>query len=553
MANDAVTPRLNTPNDEQKWALIEQLLRGEIGQERVCAEHALSHSELEEWLRDYRRAARRALDDEMAAALSARGLGFDPTPSSEFSGSVEGMALAELIQTLHYGRKDAMIRVEHDGQQSFLWCTDGEIIDARSGGLSGNAAVHRLLALRHGRFQADFAPVVREPQIDTSTQALLLESAKHFDECRPIRDQLGDTRALYVPSERPLESAELDADEQELLAAFAPGRSIDQVVSVSRWPDLEALERVARLVEQKFLTLEPHVGSERQASPAISSPRPSVELSVRPLAASLGARVPGPSSRGLPRWASAVAGAVVVSAAFAVGYWSARRSASAARASAAIRISLPEAEPSRACPRGMALIHGGPSFAAAAGGEFGVTSPVSVRSPELASYCIERGEVSVADFAACVASGTCSPPLPEPLPRAAKPVSVGEPGLRCNASLPGREREPINCISFAQAERYCAWRGARLPTEAEWLRAAAVGAELTLAPGLAEWTSDRVGYRPELAGASAASGDLQVVLGGAREAFEGTALVRPVRTAMPASASARRIGFRCATHAVVSG
>lgn len=72
-------------------------------------------------------------------------------------------------------------------------------------------------------------------------------------------------------------------------------------------------------------------------------------------------------------------------------------------------------------------------------------------------FWLDRTEVTVGAYQACVAAGTCA------LPARTSPYctfGLGDPAL------------PISCVKHASAVAFCASRGARLPTEAEWELAA---------------------------------------------------------------------------------
>jgi formylglycine-generating enzyme required for sulfatase activity len=92
------------------------------------------------------------------------------------------------------------------------------------------------------------------------------------------------------------------------------------------------------------------------------------------------------------------------------------------------------------------------------------------RRVQVAAFAIGRTEVSVARYRRCVEAGACSA---EGL---GVPVKDGEPrpewSVQCNWGRAGREDHPINCIDWSQADAYCRWVGGRLPSEAEWEKAA---------------------------------------------------------------------------------
>jgi eukaryotic-like serine/threonine-protein kinase len=122
-------------------------------------------------------------------------------------------------------------------------------------------------------------------------------------------------------------------------------------------------------------------------------------------------------------------------------------------------------EPVGPCPRGMAIIPGGRFFM---GSDDDQPAERPAHHVTLNSYCIDALEVTVDDYKACAERGDCR--------RASTTnewggVSASDhknfDGL-CNIRDAGRGRHPINCVDWDMATQYCAARGARLPTEAEW-------------------------------------------------------------------------------------
>ena len=97
--------------------------------------------------------------------------------------------------------------------------------------------------------------------------------------------------------------------------------------------------------------------------------------------------------------------------------------------------------------------------AANLGGTFSDHSPP--HAVDLSSYFIDAYEVTVSRFRACVSDGACDPP------------SATGAGCTFDAQPSSADSLPVNCVLYATAVAFCKWDGGRrLPTEAEWERAA---------------------------------------------------------------------------------
>jgi eukaryotic-like serine/threonine-protein kinase len=105
-----------------------------------------------------------------------------------------------------------------------------------------------------------------------------------------------------------------------------------------------------------------------------------------------------------------------------------------------------------------------PATCLSLGGRSGFPDERPAHTVCLDAFALDRTEVTVAAYARCLAAGKCTAPIAH---------VPGRPTRRhCTHGRLGAEQHPVNCVTWEQARTYCAWAGGRLPTEAEWERAA---------------------------------------------------------------------------------
>ncbi len=121
-------------------------------------------------------------------------------------------------------------------------------------------------------------------------------------------------------------------------------------------------------------------------------------------------------------------------------------------------VSVAQAPPTpTALPASMVLVPAGPFEM----GSDGKGDEEPVHTVTLDAFHIDQYEVTNVQYAACVDAGVCEPPLDT--------SSSTRDSYYGNAEY---NDYPVIYVSWNQAKTYCEWRGVRLPTEAEWEKAA---------------------------------------------------------------------------------
>ncbi len=212
------------------------------------------------------------------------------------------------------------------------------------------------------------------------------------------------------------------------------------------------------------------------ATPAAASPASGTVTSAGPAEGATESSIAVPVVRGerarWRRWATFGAGLVAVGGGVAAMRLAAEPSspspaptASSSSPNLGPVLSYPEGE----CPPGMVYVEGGRFGMGAEPSAETRTDETPVHEVEVASFCLDRTEVTVGAYAACA---TCE----------AAPTTVSWEGITprtqsfwsrfCNGGADGRDDHPINCLNWHQAQAYCAAQGTRLPREEEWELAA---------------------------------------------------------------------------------
>jgi DNA-binding response OmpR family regulator len=185
------------------------------------------------------------------------------TGRTKFQGSIQDMAVVDLLQTFEVSRKSGVLHVHNGSHSARILFREGKIIDAQLGALRGEEAVYRTLIWNDGSFEVEFTIVKAEDIIEVSTQGILMEGMRRVDEWGRLLEQLPPLSTVFdVDHAQLLERLNEIPDELNgILKLFDGKRTLLDVVDGSPFEDLSTLSTITKLYFEGLLIPRVHEGS----------------------------------------------------------------------------------------------------------------------------------------------------------------------------------------------------------------------------------------------------------------------------------------------------
>jgi len=171
------------------------------------------------------------------------------------NGTFGDVSFAELLQMLNVGHKTGRLTVRQGDQKAVVFLTGGEVTRAVSRWERGPELVYRLLGWKSGDFSFERTdePVMRNVQ--ESTEALILEGMKRFDEWQRVEAEMPNMNVVlrqraFSVNER---FDELSPEAQIVLRLVDARRDVATIIRESGLEPIEALKAVTELLSEQIV------------------------------------------------------------------------------------------------------------------------------------------------------------------------------------------------------------------------------------------------------------------------------------------------------------
>jgi hypothetical protein len=168
------------------------------------------------------------------------------------TGTFDDVSFAELLQMLNVGNKTGRLTVRRPGEDAVLYLENGNVARAVSRRDRGPELVYKILGWKAGDFSFERTGDCVVRNIKESTEALILEGMKRFDEWERVEEELPDMHVVlrqraFAVNER---FEELSEEAQRVVRLVDAQRDVATIIRESGLEPMDAVKAVTELLSE---------------------------------------------------------------------------------------------------------------------------------------------------------------------------------------------------------------------------------------------------------------------------------------------------------------
>ncbi len=198
----------------------------------------------------------------------------------EIQGNLSQMSLVDLLQVLHFNKKEGeLVVTSPEGESGIIYIKDGQLYNAILGEIEKEKALFRLITWKDGTFEFRPKPVNIPQRLGSTTGNLIMEGVRQIDEFEkakhlfPHRDSLLKTRVNTATLPKGLKPI---IYEILFLVEYYP--RVGDLVDHCSFPDYEVYTTLMSLINRRILVEVKRIKEEREFSEEFVSPTLAIRI-----------------------------------------------------------------------------------------------------------------------------------------------------------------------------------------------------------------------------------------------------------------------------------
>lgn len=174
--------------------------------------------------------------------------------SKEMEGKLTHMSIADLLQILHFNKKEGELRVTSGSNSGTIFIKDGDIFNAKIGEVEDEKAFYRITTWTKGNFSFQPKQIEGQKLITSSTSNLLMEGMRQLDEFDKEKHKFPDNDSiLKTKTTKENLPAGLKPIIYEIINLLEFYPKVESLVDHCSYPDYEIYTNLVNLIGRGIL------------------------------------------------------------------------------------------------------------------------------------------------------------------------------------------------------------------------------------------------------------------------------------------------------------